>query len=272
MPLPMNPFNTENSTLKTAFDPAAADYDRDFTITPIGRYLRAQTHTRLDLHFQPGQHVLELGCGTGEDALYLAGRGLHVTATDASEAMRSAAGAKLAGHPLATVAALNLAALPPAGFSGPYDGVFANFGPLNCLADWQPLATWLAGRVRPGGVVALGVMGPLCPWEIGWHGLHGDFRTALRRFRQDTAFQLAGGQPITVRYPSPRRLLRDFAPHFRRVCLRGLGVFLPPSDVYGALERRPRLLRTLTWLEGRFARRLGWFADHYWIEFQRASR
>ena len=37
--------------------------------------------------FAPGQHMLELGCGTGEDAVWLAQHGLTVTATDASSAM-----------------------------------------------------------------------------------------------------------------------------------------------------------------------------------------
>ena len=31
--------------------------------------------------------VLEIGCGTGEDALFLAQQGIHITATDASEEM-----------------------------------------------------------------------------------------------------------------------------------------------------------------------------------------
>ena len=43
-----------------------------------------------------GLHILELACGTGEDALWFARRGCAVTATDASSAMLGVAGARLA--------------------------------------------------------------------------------------------------------------------------------------------------------------------------------
>lgn len=250
----------------TPFDALAPAYDRDFTASPIARHLRARVHTRLDRHFQPGDHVLELGCGTGEDAPYLAGRGVRVTATDASPAMLGIARAKTADQPLITVQPLDLNALP-ADFPA-FDGAFASFGVLNCLTNWRPLAAWLAQRIPPGGIAAFGVMSPLCLWEIGWHGLHGDFRTAFRRLRRDTTFDR-----LPIRYPTIRRLTHDFAPHFRRAHVEPLGLALPPSDIYGVIERRPRLLRPLTALDTRLSRisPLALCADHYWIEFERVG-
>lgn len=246
------------------FDALAPTYDSDFTASPIARYLRARVHARLDLHFRPGAHILELGCGTGEDALYLAGRGVRVTATDASPAMLDLARAKAADQPLVTVQPLDLNALP-ADFPA-FEGAFANFGVLNCVSDPQALAAWLAAHIPPGGIAAFALMSPLCLWEIGWHGLHGDFRTAVRRLRRNTTFD---GLPI--RYPTIHRLSRSFAPHFRRIHVEPLGLMLPPSDVYGAIERRPRLLRSLTALDRRLSQSspLALYADHYWIEFER---
>ena len=259
-----------------AFDPLAPTYDDTFTHTQIGQYLRQRVRARLDRHFQPGDHVLELGCGTGEDAPYLAQRGVHVTATDASESMLDITRAKVQGNPLVQVAKLDLLTLTPRPplphGEGEYDGVFANFGPVNVLDDWRPLAEWLAEQVNPGGIVGLGVMGPLCLWEIGWHGLHLDFKTAFRRLRGPATFQAVDSvEPINVYYPTIARLERDFAPHFRRIYLEAVGLFLPPSDVFGVVEKRPRLLSTLITLEDRFVKfpALAHFADHYWIEFQK---
>ena len=250
----------------TPFDALASTYDSDFTASPIARYLRARVHARLDQRFRPGAHVLELGCGTGEDALHLARRGVRVTATDASPAMLAVARAKAADQSLITFQPLDLNALP-ADFPV-FDGVFANFGVLNCLSDWRPLSAWLSQHIQPGGIAAFAVMSPFCLGEIGWHVLHADFRTAFRRLRRDTTF---GGVPI--RYPTIRRLSRDFAPTFRRLHVEPLGLFLPPSDAYGAIERRPRLLRALTALDRRLSNvsQLARFADHYWIEFERTE-
>jgi SAM-dependent methyltransferase len=256
-----------------AFDALAPTYDADFTQTIIGRYLRNRVHERLTLHFPADSHVLELGCGTGEDALRLAERGVRVMATDASAGMLDAARAKTADSDRIVVRQLDLANLDET-IGGGFDGAFSNFGPLNCLHSYLPLARWLAPRVRPGGIVAFGMMSPLCLWEPLWHGLHGDVKTATRRWRKVTTFQAAGSaEAITIRYPSIRRLAREFYPRFIRRTVRPLGLFLPPSDVYGVIEKRPALLRTLLRLEDRFGQSgaLAAFADHYWIEFERVD-
>lgn len=252
------------------FDSLAATYDDDFTSSPIAQHLRGRVHARLDHHYRRGDSVLELGCGTGEDALHLAERGVFVTATDVSLEMLDATTRKTEHTRFVTTKQLDLAKPPP--ITPVYDGVFSNFGALNTLRQWHGLARWLEDRVKPGGVVGFGVMSPLCAWEIGWHSLHGDFRAAFRRQRRDTVFQASPfAKPIRISYPSVHQLETAFAPYFKRTFLMALGFFLPPSDVYGALEKRPALLRRLTVLDERVGR-LSVFAnlaDHYWIEFKR---
>lgn len=256
------------------FDALAPGYDADFTHRPVARWLRARVHSRLDVRFRGGQHLLELGCGTGEDAAYLAARGLHITATDASPAMLEAAQAKLAQHHRERGArvrfyALDLNALPADGFDGPYDGVYANFGVLNCVQDLPALAAWLLPRVAVGGVLGFAVMSPSCLWEIGWHAAHLDFRQAARR-RRPAHFQTPTGT-LTVWYPAPAALAQAFAPGFRAIHQQPLGLFLPPSALFDVVERRPRLLRRLNAWETRWSSvpRLARLADHYWIEFTR---
>lgn len=256
----------------TPFDALAASYDQTFTDTPIGRWLRTRTQARLAAHFKAGDRVLELGCGTGSDALFLAQRGVIVTATDASETMLAVARAKIGTDLPVIFAHLDLNALSPAVFcDNLYDGAFASFGPINAVADLSALAAWLATRVRAASLICLGVMGPLCLWEIGWHTLHGDFRTAKRRLSGQAQFTPPNSPAMTVYYPSIRALTRAFAPWFVRSHVESLGLFLPPSDVYSAIERCPRLLRLLTALETHLAGvpLLARFADHYWIELVR---
>jgi ubiquinone/menaquinone biosynthesis C-methylase UbiE len=70
-----------------AFDQAAATYDQDFTQTQLACALRSIVWDRLSANFKTGDHILELNCGTGEDAVWLARQGMRVTATDISAAM-----------------------------------------------------------------------------------------------------------------------------------------------------------------------------------------
>lgn len=255
------------------FDALAETYDDNFTDTAIGRDLRGRVQRRLLANFRPGQRVLELGCGTGVDALWLATQGVQVLATDSSTAMLAQAAQRTRGQAPVQTALLDLAALPdvPDVAEWQFDGVFANFGPLNCLHTWRPLAAWLARRLKPGAKALFGVMAPYCAWELLWHGVHGEWDVATRRWRRADFQPQPNAAALPIAYPSVKRLTQAFAPDFKRVYLRPLGLWLPPSDVYGVLERRPRALRWLTGLDVAFCRlpALANFADHYWIEFER---
>jgi SAM-dependent methyltransferase len=282
-----------------AFDIAAPTYDADFTGTRLGRWLRELVWEQLADLFVEGDRVLELGCGTGEDAIWLAQRGISVTATDASSGMLAVAQAKAEAAGVAmrvAFAELDLAKAQDtkramdggrwrveakksdhqaSGSSGhlvnSYDGALSNFGALNCVPDRRLVAELLAGLVRPGGRLALVVMSPLCPWEIGWHLLRGRPGAASRRFHAGVAAHVGSGRTIEVWYPSPRKLRVEFAEQFRHISTRGIGALLPPSYLSPVVDRWPTLFGTLGLFERRVASHFPWTwaNDHYLMVFER---
>src|SRR4051812_21961008 len=157
-------------TPSSVFDAVADSYDAQFTNTTIGALMREVVWTRLGARFAAGSRVLEMNCGTGEDALWMARRGVNVLATDISPLMLRAAEAKLAAA--ATAAAVSFRQLAweeLAGLEeGPFDGMLSNFGGLNCVSDLRSAAHALAGRLKRGAVAVLCIMGPLVPWEWVW--------------------------------------------------------------------------------------------------------
>ena len=252
-----------------AFDAFAADYDAAFTHTPLGQLLRQRVWRILATYFRAGQTVLELACGTGEDAIWLAQQGISVLATDGASEMVQATAAKASEAKLDQLITPRQLALQEVGqLSGYYDGVLSNFGGLNTLADWRPLAAVLAERVRPGSHLVLVPMGPYCPWEVGWHGVHGEWHTAVRRLRPPATARI-GQSDIPIWYPSARRLKRDFAPWFTAVHLESLGLWLPPSYLGHLVGRWPRLFAQLNRLESRSARLTGGWGDHYVLVLRR---
>jgi SAM-dependent methyltransferase len=250
------------------FDSLAGNYDVQFTASPLGVLLRAAVHNRLDARFAAGDRVLELACGTGEDAGHLGRRGVGVVATDASENMIERTRAKVAAAGLAgLIEAQRLAIEDLASLSGPFDGAFSNFGGLNCVSDLTSLGRTLGDLVRPGGSVLLCVMGPLVPWEWAGFLVRGEPGKAFRRLRR-------GGvewRGITVRYPTPAALRRAFAPAFRSLRLSAVGALLPPTEWEPWAARHPRLLAALARWERRLETMppLPWLSDHYLLELKR---
>ena len=139
----------------SAFNQVAAQYDLQFTNTTIGRLQRGRIWKYLDATFAGKTlDILELNCGTGEDALFFARQGHKVLATDDSFAMLENAKAKLKlnNQPLSlTFQRLDLR--NPSYLSQKFDLIFSNFGGVNCLSptEVKNLAEFTSGQLKRGG-------------------------------------------------------------------------------------------------------------------------
>jgi SAM-dependent methyltransferase len=228
-----------------AFDGIAEQYDDIFTRSMIGRAQRGVVWKALLQTFHPGDHILELNCGTGEDALFLAGHGIAVTGYDASEKMIDMARRhKRSPHAevrFDTLPTEDLSELQP---SNLFDGVFSNFSGLNCVADLDQVCVDLASLVPVGASFLACLSTRYCMMETVWFLLHGSPRKAFRRYRGRTS-AIVGQFTVNVRYPLMNELKRSFAPYFKLRSCTGIGVFVPPSYVEPWISRFPHLLNLL---------------------------
>lgn len=269
-----------------AFDALAADYDRDFTHSLVGAAQRRIVWEVLDdvlRQFGRPCNVLELNCGTGEDALHMARAGHRVVATDVSGEMLRVAGLKFerAGlGPLAQARRLDLQALAAGtvtaqALGGPFDLVFSNFGGLNCVSPeaLRALAAPLAACLAPQGRAIAVVMPRLCLWESGWALLRLQPRLAARRWRGGPVqARLGAGQPpLLVWYHGVRDMERALGGHFQRERVRPVGLAVPPSSLEPLARRAPRWLALMErldrrWLTAAWGARL---SDHALIQWRR---
>jgi SAM-dependent methyltransferase len=206
-------------TSPAPFDRIAGSYDTLWTKSDAGRAQRETVWRVIDGLFQPGDEILDAGCGTGEDAVHLGRQGIHVSAIDASGEMVKLASAR-------GVAATQLAVEELDRIHATYDGVLSDFGVLNCTANLSAVAASLARLVRPRGHAVICLMNRTCAWEMAWFGARLSAGGAFRRLRR-------GGVPsslgLQVYYPGAREVRRAFEPAFELVQSRGVGLFVPPS-------------------------------------------
>lgn len=257
------------SSAGSAFDAIAADYDASFSGTAIGARMRRAVWRRCAARFRPGSRVLEMNCGTGEDALWLARRRIEVLATDISPAMlrqaeRKAQSAGVTPQPrFRELAWEELGSLD----EPPFDGLLSNFGGLNCVTDLGTVSRSAADRLRSGGLAVLCIMGPLVPWEWVWFTLRGEPAKAFRRLRRGGA-QWSG---ISIRYPFVKEVRAAFSRDFRMLRVSAVGALLPPPYTERFCGKLPTLIRVLDAIERRVESvwPLPQLADHYLLELER---
>lgn len=275
--------STANAALPPAvqaFDRTAPQFDARF-----GGWLSVAAQRRafrrhLDRWFRPGDTVLELGGGTGEDALYLARRGVRVLLTDGSPHMLAQAARKIEGAGLEASIQTRWLLLERIGEMAEewlaegqplFAGAYSNFAALNCIPDPAVVARGLAGLVAPGAPVVLAVFGPCAAGEILLALARRDRRTAFRRFRRGPVEARLSGTEFAVWYHRPWDLARAWDPYFRLEAIRGLGVFVPPSAAEPGISRWPKLVSLLERLDRLAARPLALLGDHVVLRFRRAG-
>lgn len=266
------------SASAAAFDAIASRYDDMFSAAanPLIAMMRARVMRAVDRYFPEPATLLEIGCGTGEDALALLERGHDVIACDPAPSMIATARAKVAAarhrappiefvHGTVETIADSWSARGRA-----VDGVFSNFAPLNCELSLAPLRLLLERSLRRGGRLIAVVLPQFCPLEVALFMARAEPRAALRRFRR-AAIADVEGQRFAMKYYGATDFDRALGAGFQRVETRSLGLFLPPLGFGNAFARVPGLLTALGAVEDRVSglpglRRMG---DHVLLVYER---
>jgi SAM-dependent methyltransferase len=258
-----------------AFDGVAAGYHRANTGNPTLCAMRRRARLAVDACVPRGSHILDLGCGPGEDAEHLAGKGYRVTAIDWSPAMADEARRRVRAAGVEDRVDVRHLGIHEIDRLAPetYAAAYSNFGPLNCVPDPAAAARLIADRLRPGGVLVASVIGRVCPWEIALYAARGSWSRAGIRFARDLVPVPLDGRTVWTRYYTPRSFTRLFAPvGFTVLSLRTLGLFVPPPYLQAFAGRHTALVDRLQWIEDRIGHWPGVRAwgDHFLIVMRKA--
>jgi SAM-dependent methyltransferase len=236
------------------FDALAADYDRREIENPIRQVMRSRSLSALERAFPSGATLIDVGCGTGTEAIWLAQRGYRVTAVDSSQAMLDVLGRRAAAANLdistRQLKAGDLSQLVEELGEGAFDGAYSSFGALNTEPSLDRSLAALSRLVRPGGRIVLSVMNRWCLAEMALMVAGGRAGEAFRRLRR--SLTVAVGESRTeVTYPSWPKLKRALNPEFKTLSVEALTLLLlpyawpalaPHARAYGALARIDRVL------------------------------
>jgi SAM-dependent methyltransferase len=255
---------------REAFDSVAADYDGPRGNNALIQDLREEMWRWLDATFTSPSRLLDLGCGTGLDAIRMAHREHRVTATDLSVQMVARTHDRAVREGVANrVQSLNIGAheLQRLDGTGEYDGAYSNLGPLNCVPDQNDVSRECARLLRPGGVLMFSVIGRICPWEVVYYLGRRRWARVAVRYARDIVPVSMNKHTIWTRYYTPRQFYRPYERDFGLVHYRGLCLFAPPPYLTSVRERHPDWYERLWRIDRRAS---GWpllrsMGDHFLI-------
>lgn len=254
------------------FDIYASTYDNHFTYSLIGKEQRNQVYKKLKhIYNFKSKNILEVNCGTGEDAVWLAKQGAFVFATDISKGMIDVAKKKtdLPQITFEILSAQHIIKLYPKKF----DMIFSNFGGLNCLSkndllDFEKQCSVLQDS---GSLLAFVIMGSDCVWERFFFNWRNEPEKARRRQNKNGVNTKISNNNFLTYYHSPNDIIDFFKDSYNVKIVKPIGLFVPPSYLEDYFKKRKIIFSFLVLLDKLFTRfsRFANKADHYLIVLQR---
>lgn len=235
---------------RRAFDAASSVYDEAYEHLPGIRHFRSVTSRIYLEDFPRGGRLLEINCGTGNDAVTLARQSMTILATDASPLMVEEVRKKIALHGLDRFIEARVLAFEELGSlrGTVFDGAYSNLGGLNCTDALGSVAAELGALVKPGGYFIATVMPSFCLWETVSYLARLRWGDAFRRARGEGTLARLHGGLVRTYYHSPRAFFKNFAGEFELIKVVGLAVLLPPPNfarAYALLGSRLQLLESI---------------------------
>lgn len=249
------------------FDHAASTYDETFTNSCVGEAQREQVWKYVDKHLNNFHNVLEVNCGTGEDAHRWDFRGKGVVATDVSPEMIRIAKTKFPELHFRVLDVNDLCS-----YDNTFDTLFSNFGGLNCLSpeQLQKFFRNAFDELDQNGHLVIVLMGKKCIWERFYFTCRAKFKKAGRRNTKECVDVHLEGETVKTWYYAPNEIQQMADETFQVIKTKPIGLFIPPSYLAPKFEGRKRMFAFLKWLDGIFTHsKLSNNADHYLMILKR---
>lgn len=257
------------------FDRVAPSFDSVLLRNPINAWMHEVNMAVLSSTFSPGSCLLELGCGTGTDAIELARGGCRVFGFDISKGMVAKAREKVLAERLEDRVVIvdgRSRDLLQVLLKSPwekFDGGYANFS-LTYEEDLFGLSDALARVLKPGAFFICTIPNRVVLSEVLIYGPQLRFRSVLWRFAKPLAKDVDNSL-LEIHAYSPWQVRAAFQNRFELRALVGVPTFLPPVYLHPHYRRLGGAQRLVKWLDVHLARRYPWnrLGEHTIFKFQR---
>lgn len=262
----MTPENKKEISL--FHDNIAESYDDILNKNRFSEILRPIFHKILMRNVQHGNNILDLGCGTGEDALFLAQKEVNVTGVDISPKMIEIARNKSAYKDFKKN--LQFFCSDMESFlqknTNKFDAIISNFNAVNYVRNLKSFSASASTALNEDGKLIFTVLNKLSVSEVFYNFLRLNFKRSWKAVFKRKELLITD---LNIYFPGA---FGDFfKDQFRVKRITGIGIFIPPHNLTGMYNKLSFSMPFLIWLEKLIASVFPFycFSDHYIIEMHK---
>ena len=237
--------NLEN--INKGFSKISSQYEGFNTTNGLVNWMRKRVRTHLLKELSPNAKILEINCGTGIDAVFLAKKNYQVLATDIAEGMLKLVKQKIENENLASnllckkLSFTELNTLKPQKFNH----IFSNFGGLNCSSkkELQTVFNSFNNLLLPNGKITLVIMPKICLWEF--LRVFKGKKTAFRRLQKNGVTANIESENVQTYYYSSKSLKKMLQDNFTDFKIENICFFAPTGNRDDFPVKHPKLFHFL---------------------------
>ena len=264
-----NTIINKNSELSLAWDHESIDYDDQLNRNIISENMRTRSIEYQEKYFLPGMNLLEIGCGTGEEAIHNAKRNISVHGVDISPSMIELSEIKAHTLGLSNLCSFEVKSADDINeIDCIFDSAYSSFGVLNCIADLQKFSCDINEKIVSGGYLIVSVMSKYCIAEILYYLLHFQFSKSIRRISKNRIIINLhdNSHSFTCKYYTPKQLFKFFRNVFVLEQVIAIPFLLIPDESLAAFLKKKKIFFMLICSLDKFLCRLPVFrscGDHF---------
>jgi len=249
-------------------DEIAEKYDSILSKNRFSEVLRPVFQNILMQNIHHGDYILDLGCGTGEDAIFLAQKGVNVTGVDISPKMIEIAGKKADTKDFNK----NLQFFCDdmeifiSENTNKFDAIISNFNAVNYIRDLNSFSAHVSTALNKDGKLIFTVLNKISASEVFYNFVRLNLKRSWKAIFNRKELLLTD---LNIFFPG--LFSNFFKNHFYIKRITGIGIFIPPHNLTGMYDKLSFVLPLLLRLEKLTASVFPFYclSDHYIIEMQK---
>jgi len=240
--------NKGKENIDKGFSEISHHYEKLEKTSSLINWMRSRVRNHIIRELPAKANILEINCGSGIDAVYLAKKNHTVHATDIASGMIDYVASKIKTEKLVDILSCEILSFTELDKLKPrkFNHIFSNFGGLNCSSEDELKSVFnsFIQLLEPKGKITLVIMPKICIWEF--LKIFKGNKTAFRRLKKEGVLANIEGEQVQTFYHSASKIKALVSSNFNEVSVENICFLAPTGNRVDFPEKHPKIFKFLS--------------------------